>query len=218
MFTGIIEHLGTIESLSVGPEGGRVTIHALTLASKLAVSNSIAVNGCCLTIVSVNENRFSADLSPETITKTSFGATTGKLEKGAQVNLEQPLTAGKEFGGHFVLGHVDAAGSVIDLQRDGESWRYVVRIPEKLGHHLVSKGSITIDGVSLTIARAQGSDIEIAVIPYTYEHTNVRHRKPDDTVNLEFDILGKYVERYLNARGAASPSRFTIPQLVEEGF
>jgi riboflavin synthase len=226
MFTGIIDHQGTIESLSVGIEGGRITVHAPTLAAKLAVSNSIAVNGCCLTIVSADKERFSADLSLETITKTSFGAHAGKLQKGAQVNLEQPLTAGKEFGGHFVLGHVDAAGTVTALQRDGESWRYVVRIPETFAHHLVSKGSITIDGVSLTIAMfhifaassVQIVSVQVAVIPYTYEHTNIRHRKPGDTVNLEFDILGKYVERYLNARRAASAAQFTIPQLVEEGF
>jgi riboflavin synthase len=227
MFTGIIEHLGTIESLRVGPEGGRVTIHAPTLASKLVVSNSIAVNGCCLTIVSAGKDHFSADLSRETINKTSFGASAGELAEGAQVNLEQPLTAGKEFGGHFVLGHVDAAGSVIGLQRDGESWRYVVHLPENLALHLVSKGSITIDGISLTIAEhhifarssVQAVSVQVAVVPYTYEHTNIRHRKPGDAVNLEFDILGKYVQRYLNAQGAvASASRFNIPQLVEEGF
>src|SRR5258708_35803799 len=111
MFTGIIEHLGTIESLALRDDGGRVTIHAPTLASSLAVSNSIAVNGCCLTIVSVDHDKFSADLSGETVRKTSFGANSGTaLRKGSRVNLEQPLTAGKEFGGHFVLGHVDGTG------------------------------------------------------------------------------------------------------------
>ena len=226
MFTGIIDHLGTIESLNVGAQGGRITVHAPTLASKLAVSNSIALNGCCLTIISADKERFSADLSPETIAKTSFGAHASKLEKGAQVNLEQPLTAGKEFGGHFVLGHVDAAGTVTALQRDGESWRYVVRIPENFAHQLVSKGSITIDGVSLTIAMyhvfaassVQVVSVQVAVIPYTYEHTNIRHRKPGDAVNLEFDILGKYVERYLSARSASAGSSVTVAQLLEQGF
>src|ERR1700719_682127 len=129
MFTGIIEHLGTIEPLALRDDGGRATIHAPTLASKLVVSNSIAVNGCCLTIVSVDKDRFSADLSGETVRKTSFGA--GAMKKGARVNLEQPLTAGKEFGGHFVLGHVDGTGQVAHLRPEGENWWYAVEVPEE---------------------------------------------------------------------------------------
>lgn len=228
MFTGIIEHLGTIESLALRDDGGRVTIHAPTLAAKLAVSNSIAVNGCCLTIVSVEQDRFSADLSGETIRKTSFGATSGALTAGSRVNLEQPLTAGKEFGGHFVLGHVDGTGHVTGLRQEGENWWYAVRVPEEFARYVVHKGSITIDGISLTVAnwhnfvtplKQQILTVETAIIPYTYEHTNIRDRKPGDAVNLEGDILGKYVERYLEARtqGRAA-SRMTIPQLVEEGF
>src|ERR1700759_5139718 len=129
MFTGIIEHFGTIESLTIGDAGGRVTIHAPTLAGSLAISNSIAVNGCCLTVVSLENGRFTADLSGETVRKTSFGADAGGLQKGARVNLEQPLTAGKEFGGHFVLGHVDTTGRVVGLQANGDSWDYAVELP-----------------------------------------------------------------------------------------
>jgi riboflavin synthase len=218
MFTGIIEHLGEIESLSLRGDCGRVTIHAPTLASTLAVSNSIAVNGCCLTIVSIDKDRFSADLSGETVRKTSFGANNGSLRKGARVNLEQPLTAGKEFGGHFVLGHVDGTGEVAHLREEGESWRYGVRVPEDFARYIVPQGSITIDGISLTIARWHNSIAEIAVIPYTYEHTNIRDRKAGDAVNLEGDILGKYVERYLAARGSASSAKFSIGELIAQGF
>jgi riboflavin synthase len=218
MFTGIIEHLGSVESLSLQSDGGRVTIHAPTLASTLAVSHSIAVNGCCLTIVSVDDERFSADLSGETVRKTSFGAGSGALKKGARVNLEQPLTAGKEFGGHFVLGHIDATGRVAHLRPEGENWWYGVQIPEEFARYIVPKGSITIDGVSLTLANWRDAIAEIAVIPFTYEHTNIRDRQPGDAVNLEGDILGKYVERYLAARKESMASRFTIPQLVNEGF
>ena len=227
MFTGIIEHLGTVESLSLRNDGGRVTVHAPTLASKLAVSNSIAVNGCCLTIVSAEKDRFTADLSGETIRKTSFGANTGALQKGSRVNLEQPLTAGKEFGGHFVLGHVDATGRVTNLQRDGESWLYSVQVPEDFARYIVQKGSITIDGISLTVAnwnnfvapQKQVLTVKTAIIPYTYEHTNIRDRKPGDAVNLEGDILGKYVERYLSARDASRQrSALTVGALAEEGF
>jgi len=218
MFTGIIEHLGSLESFSLQSDGGRVTIHAPTLASKLAVSNSIAVNGCCLTIISADKDRFSADLSGETIRKTSFSANSGALKKGARVNLEQPLTAGKEFGGHFVLGHVDGTGRVAHLRPEGESWWYGVQIPEEFARYIVPKGSVTIDGVSLTIANWRDGIAEIAVIPFTYEHTNIRDRKPGDAVNLEGDILGKYVERYLAARKEASASRLTVANLVEQGF
>jgi riboflavin synthase len=218
MFTGIIQHLGTIESLALQNDGGRVTIHAPTLAPKLVVSNSIAVNGCCLTIVSVDKDRFSADLSGETIRKTSFGANTGALQKGARVNLEQPLTAGQEFGGHFVLGHVDGTGDVTSLRREGENWWYGVRVPEEFARYIVAKGSITIDGVSLTVADWRDGIAEIAVIPYTYEHTNIRDRKPGDTVNLEADILGKYVERYLEARSSKPITRISVAELTEQGF
>jgi len=219
MFTGIIEHLGAVESLSLQDDGGRITVHAPTLASKLAVSNSIAVNGCCLTIVSTDRDRFSADLSGETIRKTSFGTKTGALQKGARVNLEQPLTAGKEFGGHFVLGHVDGTGRVTRLRRDGESWLYGVEVPEDFARYVVPKGSITIDGISLTVAGWNEGIVEIAVIPFTYEHTNIRDRKPGDAVNLEGDVLGKYVERYLEARGESRRQpALTLESLTRQGF
>jgi riboflavin synthase len=218
MFTGIIEHQGTIESLNLTNEGGRVTIHAPTLAPSLAVSSSIAVNGCCLTIVEVHHGRFSADLSGETIRKTSFGAKSGALAQGARVNLEQPLTAGKEFGGHFVLGHVDTIGRVTHLTAEGENWWFGVRVPEEFARYVVPKGSITIDGISLTVARWQDNIADVAVIPYTYQHTNIRDRKPGDAVNLEGDVLGKYVERYLEARKAESSTQLTFARLIEQGF
>lgn len=227
MFTGIIEHIGTIEALSVHPERGRVTINAPTLAGSLAVSNSMAVNGCCLTIVSANEGKFSADLSGETLRKTSFGAQTGALRKGSRVNLEQPLTAGKELGGHFVLGHVDGIGRVTHLRPEGENWWFGVQVPEDFARYIVPQGSITIDGISLTVARwhnfvaggKQSLTVEVAVIPFTYEHTALRDRHPGDALNLEADILGKYVERYLEARRAsATSSNLSIAQLIDQGF
>jgi riboflavin synthase len=219
MFTGIIEHQGTIESLDLKTDGGRVTIQAPTVAPSLAVSNSIAVNGCCLTIVDLHNGRLSADLSGETIRKTSFGAEGGELKKGARVNLEQPLTAGKEFGGHFVLGHVDTIGRVTHLTPEGENWWFGVQVPAEFARYLVPKGSITIDGISLTVARWQNNVAEIAVIPYTFEHTNIRDRKRGDAVNLEGDVLGKYVESYLEARSPAeASSRITIEELLSQGF
>ena len=219
MFTGIIEHLGTIESLDVHRDGGCVTIHAPSLGPSLAVANSIAVNGCCLTIVGIHNGRFSADLSAETLNRTSFGASSGALRVGSRVNLERPLTAGKEFGGHFVLGHVDTVGSVAHLTPEGENWWYGVRVPEEFARYIVPKGSISIDGTSLTVARWHDNAVEIAIIPYTYDHTNIRDLKPGDAVNLEGDILGKYIERYLEARSAEQPhSKITLEQLAAQGF
>lgn len=215
MFTGIIEHLGTIASLRLNSEGGRLTIHAPTVAPNLAVANSIAVNGCCLTVVALEGEGFSADLSAETIRKTSIG----EWKTGLQVNLEQPMTAGKEFGGHFVLGHVDMTARVTRLEPEGENWWYGLAVPESFAKNIVPQGSITIDGISLTVARWDGRVAEIAVIPFTYEHTNIKNKKIGDAVNLEGDVLGKYVERYLEARsGTKASSKLTVEELVRQGF
>jgi riboflavin synthase len=219
MFTGIIEHSGTIESLSISAEGGRVRIHSPALAGTLAASNSVAVNGCCLTVVSLDKDGFSADLSGETIRKTSFGAGPQGLRIGDRVNLEQPLTAGKEFGGHFVLGHVDQIGRVTRLEAEGENWWYGVKVPDDFARYIVPKGSITMDGISLTVARWNNRVAEVAVIPYTYEHTNLRGRKPGDAVNLEGDILGKYVERHLEVRSTNyEVSHVSLESLKSQGF
>jgi riboflavin synthase len=215
MFTGIIEYIGTVDSLKANAEGGRLTIHAPSVTKHLEVSKSIAVNGCCLTVVSVEDERFSADLSGETLRKTSLG----EWKAGTRINLEQPLTAGKEFGGHIVLGHVDTIGRVARLESEGENWWYGVEVPESFARYIVPQGSITIDGISLTVARWNGRVAEVAVIPFTYEHTNIRDKKIGDAVNLEGDVLGKYVERYLEARpGSKSPSNLTIEHLVTQGF
>jgi riboflavin synthase len=215
MFTGIIEHLGTVESLKVHAEGGHVTIHAPGVAPHLAVANSIAVDGCCLTVVTVRGDKFSADLSAETMRKTSMG----EWQAGTRVNLEQPMTAGKEFGGHFVLGHVDTTGRVTRLDPEGENWWYGVEVPESFAKYIVPQGSVAIDGISLTVARWNGRVAEIAIIPFSYKHTNIRSKKIGDAVNLEGDVLGKYVERYLAVRSGAQPAgNLTIEQLVAQGF
>jgi riboflavin synthase len=215
MFTGIIEHVGTVESLKVDTDGGRLTIHTPEVAPQLAIANSIAVNGCCLTVVELDGERFFADLSGETIRKTSIG----EWKSGTHVNLEHPMTAGKEFGGHFVLGHVDTIGRVTRLEPEGENWWYGVEVPESFARYVVPQGSIAVDGISLTVARWSGRIAELAIIPFTYEHTNVREKKIGQAVNLEGDVLGKYVERYLEARSGAKPaSNLTIDELVAQGF
>ena len=215
MFTGIIEHLGTVSRLELAPSGGRLTVHAPTVAPHLAVSASVAVNGCCLTVVQRDDQHFSADLSCETVARTSFSS----LKTGAPVNLETPLTAGKEFGGHFVLGHVDGTGRVTHLTPEGDSWNFGVEVAPELARYIVPKGSITIDGISLTVAAFHDRIAEIAVIPYTYAHTNIRDRAAGDAVNLEMDILGKYIERYLGQRETSGSGKtLSVEDLIGQGF
>ena len=214
MFTGIVEHVGRIESLEKGAEGGRLRINAGPLAGSLAVAGSVAVNGCCLTVVELAGETFAADLSSETLRRTAFG----EMKPGARVNLERPLTAGKELGGHFMQGHVDGIGRVARLAPEGPNWWFGVRVPAEVERYVVLKGSIAIDGISLTVASLVNGIAEVAIIPYTYEHTNLQALVPGDPVNLEADILAKYVEKLFEARKAPAPSRLTVARLVEEGF
>jgi riboflavin synthase len=214
MFTGIIKALGVLESLQQSPEGGRMVVRAPEVAPRLRVSDSIAVNGCCLTVVAGDAGTFSMDLSGETLRRTSFG----EMPPGTQVNLESPLKAGDDFGGHFVQGHVDGIGRVTRLAPEGDNWWLSVRLPEECHRYAAMKGSIALDGISLTIAGWHDGIVDIAVIPYTYEVTNVRHMRLGDAVNVEMDCLAKYVERLLDARRQAAPSRLSVENLVEQGF
>jgi riboflavin synthase len=214
LFTGIVEHVGRIESLEKGPEGGRLRIHAGPLADSLAVAGSVAVNGCCLTVVELAGETFAADLSSETLRRTAFG----EMKPGARVNLERPLTAGKEFGGHFMQGHVDGIGRVTRLAPEGPNWWFGVRVPAEVERYVVMKGSIAIDGISLTVATLADAIAEVAVIPFTYANTNLQALTAGDAVNLEADILAKYVEKLMDTRRAPAPSRLTAARLTEEGF
>jgi riboflavin synthase len=217
MFTGITEHVGKIESLERGEEGGQLRVSSAGAGetfSSLKPGDSVMVNGCCLTAVELDAQDFLADLSGETLRRTSFG----EKKAGGLVNLEQPLAAGARLGGHFVQGHVDGVGRVTGLAAEGDNWWLSVRVPEDLRRYVVEKGSIAIDGISLTVARWQDGVADIAVIPFTYAHTNVRAMAPNDAVNLEVDILAKYVESLLEAHQARPKSRLTIGGLMEQGF
>jgi riboflavin synthase len=214
MFTGIIEHVGHIASLDKTSGGARLRVNAGPLTASLAVSSSIAVNGCCLTVVELAGEIFASDLSGETLRRTSLR----QMNPGARVNLERPLSAGKELGGHFVQGHVDGVGRVARLAPEGANWWLGVRVPTEIERYIAMKGSIAIDGISLTVASIEGGVIESAIIPFTYANTNLQSLAPGDAVNLEVDILAKYVERLLDSASAPAPSRLTVARLVEEGF
>ena len=219
MFTGIVEHVGRVESFDSAPAGGtqsaRLRVNAGPLGASLGVSDSIAVNGCCLTIVEISGGAFAADLSSETLRRTSFG----EMRPGACVNLERPMSAAKEFGGHFVQGHVDGVGRVTRWEAEGANWWLGVRVPRDLARYVAIKGSIAIDGISLTVANLAGDVAESAIIPFTYANTNLQALRVGDSVNLEADILAKYVERMLESRHpSAASSAITVDRLIEEGF
>ncbi len=217
MFTGITEAAGKIDSFKRGQDGARLRVNladAPAIAAKMKPGDSISVNGCCLTVADFRQNYFSADLSGETLRRTSFGA----KKPGDLVNLERPLAAGARLGGHFVQGHVDGTGRVTRMAAEGESWWLGVRVPEELRRYVAEKGSIAIDGISLTVARWENGVADMAIIPFTYAHTNVQALAMGDLVNLECDILAKYVESLLGARKTPASSRLTVEQLIEEGF
>lgn len=220
MFTGIIEAAGTVESLDLTAEGGKLRVRVPSpLADGLAISNSIAVNGCCLTVVELRDSVFTADLSGETLRRTCFG----EIRPGARVNLERPLRAGAELGGHFVQGHVDGVGRVAALTPEGpagapKAWTYSVRVPPDLHRYVAMKGSIALDGISLTVAGWHDGVVDIAIIPFTFEHTNIGAIRLGDPVNIECDVLAKYVERLLQARDSAPAANLTVEKLIEQGF
>lgn len=219
MFTGIIEAAGRIESLQRSADGGQLRVAleddaARAFTAEMKLGDSIAVNGCCLTVVEFSADYLSADLSGETLRRTSFGG----MNPGGIVNLERPLAAGARLGGHFVQGHVDGIARVTRLVPEGDNWWLSVRVPEDLRRYVAEKGSIALDGISLTVARWQDGVADIAVIPFTHAHTNVRAVVPGDAVNVETDILAKYVESLVNARKGPAASRLTVTRLVEEGF
>lgn len=192
MFTGLVEEVGTIRAVEPVGEGARVTIEASTVLDDVEMGASIAVNGCCLTVIEWGDDWWSADAVPETMDRTNLGG----LEPGDPVNLERPLAANGRYGGHVVQGHVDGTGEVLSIEElDDSSWRFTFSLPPELADYAVEKGSIAIDGISLTVAAVTPTTFSIAIIPHTFAVTAMGRREVGDTVNLEADVLAKYVER-----------------------
>lgn len=196
MFTGLIESLGEVAEIKPTPAGLRLRLTS-ALAPELKPGDSLAVNGVCLTVVSADADGIHADISPETIRVTGLGA----LKRGCLVNLERPLRADARLGGHFVQGHVDAIGTLEEMRQDGDSYWITVRYPSLLAPYIVRKGSIAVDGISLTVAGVDDRLFDIQIIPFTWEHTNLRTLKAGEHVNIECDILGKYVVRVAELAG-----------------
>ena len=212
MFTGLIEELGTVAANEAGASGSRIRISARNVTSRshsndsldddrqtwpsvvLKDGDSIAVNGACLTALDVTESSFTADVSPETLDRTTLG----DLEIGSPVNLERAVTPATRLGGHMVQGHVDGRGTFVSAVQEGDFWTVTVGFPPNLGRYFVEKGSVAVEGISLTIAALRATEFDFAIIPKTWEVTNLHALKPGDKVNLEVDVIAKYVERLLN--------------------
>jgi len=214
MFTGIIEEVGRVIRIEQRGENRRITIAAENAARELKTGNSVAVSGVCLTALDIKPGSFCADLAPETWVRTSFS----RIHEGALVNLELPMKADGRFGGHIVQGHVDGVGKLIALERiaDSENFWLRIHLPQEIEKYTVFKGSISIEGISLTVAKLEGSACTIAIIPHTVEMTNLSSLQPGDPVNLEADLIAKYVEKMIS--GDAARSALTVEELVQQGF
>jgi riboflavin synthase len=211
MFTGIIEEMGTVARLERRGRGARLQIGCKKVLEDAFEGASIAVNGVCLTAVDIGAGHFHADCAPETMSRTNLG----DLAAGAAVNLERPLSPGGRLGGHIVQGHVDATGVLLELEAIGnENWWLTVQVPEALDRYLVEKGSVAIDGISLTVARIEKLVMSVTIIPHTYASTTLGRLRSGARVNLETDILAKYVEKMAVARGRG----LTVERLEEEGY
>ena len=217
MFTGIIEELGTIQTLTPARDGARIVVQSPTILSDAKIGDSIAVNGVCLTVVEMTPRTFTADVSAETLRRTSLK----QIKVGSRVNLERPMTPSARFGGHIVQGHVDAMGEFASAKQEGEGWNVRIRFPGHLGKYIVEKGSITVDGISLTVAKLGVDWFEIAVIPHSWKVTNLSTLKSGVAVNLEVDIIAKYVERMLTGYVPQPPSAkssLSLEKLAEMGY
>jgi riboflavin synthase len=193
MFTGIIEELGKVREIEQRGENARIVIAATTVTQGTQHGDSIAVNGVCLTALDIHADSFAADVSKETLSRSTLGS----LKPNVVVNLERAVTPATRLGGHIVQGHVDARGEFLGVEDHGESWTVRFGFPTEIARYLVFKGSVAVEGISLTIAALSENYFEVAIIPKTWEVTNLSQLKPGDGVNLEVDVIGKYVERLL---------------------
>ena len=213
MFTGIVEELGTVESVVTQSAGARLLVRCATVMDDMKEGASIAVNGVCLTAVDLRPGAFHADLAPETLRRSNLG----DLRPGSRVNLERPLSPSGRLSGHIVQGHVDGTGEFLALESLGdENWWLRIRVPSELDPFLVYKGSIAIDGISLTIAALEGDVLSVTIIPHTYRNTTLAGYRAGARVNLECDVLAKHVEKLL--RKIDVKSGLTVDKLREQGF
>ncbi|MBQ7027978.1 MAG: riboflavin synthase [Ruminococcus sp.] len=215
MFTGIVEEVGTVREIRKGQTSSFIEIQAKTVLSDVHLGDSIAVNGVCLTVTEFSADSFRADVMNETLNRSSLGS----LRSGSHVNLERAMPANGRFGGHIVSGHIDGTGVITDIRRDGISVWYTIGTTAAVMRYIVEKGSVAIDGISLTVAKVTDSSFRVSIIPHTAEQTVLSYKKTGDTVNLENDIIGKYVEKLMNPQNSPKePNGITMEFLAKNGF
>ena len=217
MFTGIVEEKGTVKSLSANTLPAKIKIECHKVLEGTNTGDSIAVNGVCLTATEITENSFTADVMNETLERSSLGS----LKTGSHVNLERALSLNTRLGGHIVSGHIDGTGKISKIEMIENTYWYTVSCSDSLLKYIIEKGSIAIDGISLTVARVTHSNFQVSIIPHTLKETILMDKKAGDTVNLENDVIGKYVERLITFKGEYTEkkeSRITKAFLLENGF
>lgn len=213
MFTGLVQETGKIASLQKTGGKTRITVIATSIPAELHLGDSVAVSGVCLTAVKIDRHSFGCDLAEETLRRSSLGG----LKKDSVVNLELPTQAGARLGGHVVQGHVDGVGKLLGLEKikGCEDWRLAIQMPEESMRYVVPQGSITVEGISLTVAKIDSKQIEIAIIPHTYQATNLHTLKPGSSVNIEVDVLAKYAEKQAQRK---QPTGLSVSELIRRGF
>ena len=215
MFTGIVEEIGRVERIKHGQHSAVLTIHADTVLEGTKIGDSIAVNGICLTVTELFSHGFSADVMHETLRRSSIG----EAAAGSPVNLERAMAANSRFGGHIVTGHIDGTGTICEVKSDEIAVCYSIKAPEKIMHYIVEKGSVAVDGISLTVAKTTQTTFMVSVIPHTAQCTVLAYKKAGDTVNLENDCIGKYIEHFLNwEKEKTTESKITREFLFSNGF
>ncbi|MGW8312989.1 MAG: riboflavin synthase [Desulfuromonadales bacterium] len=214
MFTGLIEDLGTLHDLRVGRDQARVTIASSLPAKDFAIGESIAVNGVCLTVTNFEDKVFSADVSPETLNRTTLG----RVAKGTRVNLERALRLSDRLGGHLVTGHVDGLARILERSQIGNAWKFRFQADPALSALLVAKGSVAVDGISLTVNEVSAETFTLAVIPHTLAMTNLQDRRIGDEVNIETDLIGKYVAKFMQHGIPGDGPGVTLDLLAKYGF
>ena len=212
MFTGLVEEVGRIEKVKQHGASVRIRVSAKMVRKQLKTGDSVAVSGVCLTAVAVGADWFEADLAQETVQRTSLS----RPASGVAVNLETPIRAGTPLGGHIVQGHVDGVGKLISLEpiQGGDDFWLTVELQPGLLRYVVEKGSITIEGISLTVAKVDGANVSVAIIPHTYKSTNLHRLQTGDPLNIEVDVLAKYAEKLMQAQG----EEISLQTLMEQGF
>lgn len=210
MFTGIIEEIGTIKSIQHGPKSAVLEIQASKVLENTILGDSISTNGVCLTVVEQTENSFRVEAMNETLARTNLGS----LSQGARVNLERALALGDRLGGHMVSGHIDGTGVIQAMRQDDIAWWVTITCDDKLMRYIIEKGSIAIDGISLTVAKVEPHAFEVSIIPHTKDHTTLLNKSIGDSVNLENDLVGKYIERFTMGQ----TSSMSLDDLAKKGY